>query len=93
MVLISARVRLSMLVQHSAQQHIVVLPDADAEIALLAAQHRAQLVARVVKDRALSLVGVGIVGIDGPGVHGSQAVIKGIQVFYMSRVVQAGHFQ
>ena len=81
------------LVQHAAQQHIVVLPDADAEIALLVAQHRAQLVARVVKDRALGLVGVGIVGIDGPGVHGSQAVIKGIQVFYMSRVAQAGHFQ
>ena len=49
------------LVQHAAQQHIVVLPDADAEIALLVAQHRAQLVARVVKDRALGLVGVGIV--------------------------------
>ena len=81
------------LVQHSAQQHIVVLPDADAEIALLAAQHRAQLVARVVKDRALGLVGVGIVGIDSPVAHGGQTVIKGIQVLYMGRVAQAGHFQ
>ena len=71
------------LVQHAEQKYIIVSAHTDAEAAALIAEHRAQLIMRVVKDGALGLIGVGIAGVRIAAAHSRQTVVKGIGVFYI----------
>ena len=81
------------LVQHTAQQHVVIAVDADAKTAPLVAEHRPQLVLFVVKDGPLGLVGIRVVGVNFAAVQRRQAVIEGIHVLDGGAVVQAGQLQ
>lgn len=65
------------LVQDAQQLHIHLLRDTDGKIHSAAGQGGGQVVAQVIVQQALGLVGVGVIGIDLTRAQGGQAIGKG----------------
>ena len=65
------------LVQDAQQLHIHILRDTDGKIHGAAGQGGGQVVAQVIVQQALGLVGVGVIGINLTRAQGGQAIGKG----------------